>query len=448
MSTCVLFIWLLVILGLDYSLFKKIYHPSILFVFFFVLSVFNGILNYSSWDFELHWITVFVIGFGATIFSLFCLVTMKLTHKKNESGNVENQQIVVPLWIGVLSLLFVMVSSWLYWKAVVDVVVSNGGTSDMFRAMVEYDRLTKFSDVDTSIRGFVGQLYVAVQAISYVWMYIFLRNLFAERRKIEWMAIPNMVLSGLLPLVSGGRAGVITFVIAFVVMFLVFFTNQPQSFVKRYFKYICAGIITISVAGLLLFKPIVNLLGRDTGNETIFSYISLYLGAPIKNLDMYLSGTLVNPINVKSNFWGEQTFAILYGSFSHWTGNEVVKQWDVWQPYQEINGHSLGNVYTTYYPFIFDWGIIGAFVAVAIIAIVMQLIFELVENHRLMKYSSIKISTLVYCYASYGIVFSFYLNFLITTTVSSAFLRFILVWVFCSYALTLCNYVTNKIIKK
>ena len=50
-------------------------------------------------------------------------------------------------------------------------------------------------------------------------------------------------------------------------------------------------------------------MGRKAGDSTMYEYLSIYIGAPIKNLDAYLTNSMSPSLAVKSTQWGDMTLA-------------------------------------------------------------------------------------------------------------------------------------------
>lgn len=459
MTSVLLLIILIVLLTFNYWWFRRVFHPAIIFIFFFALSVLNGIINIATWDFYLNWVTVGVIAGGALIFTVCSVGTdaviqlvrtheflppFKLQMQQNEKKKKPAKPVIIPLWVYLVSIAFLLITAVLMLKKVESIVYATGYQGDPLHALTEYTRVTKFEQTDTSVRGVLGQMFVISQAMNYAWGYVALRNLFSSARKIDWLAWINFVLASLIPLTSGARAGIVSVVFAILIYVLIFFSQENVEFRTKYTKKIAFAVVGIAVIGVLAFRPLVMLMGRDTGSINTFQYISFYLGAPVKNLDMYLSGSLAVPIVVTSQYWGQQTFAIFYESIAHWTGQTIVKNWTDWQPNQSYHGHRLGNVYTTYYPYIFDWGIIGAFVAIAVTAVLCQWLYSHVLNYSLLCYNTLQLSTITYGLVSYGLMMSFYLNFLVTNIVSSSFIRMFIVWVAISVGLYVLESVKER----
>lgn len=73
--------------------------------------------------------------------------------------------------------------------------------------------------------------------------------------------------------------------------------------------------VAIALVGLASFKPLLSLMGRKAGDSTMYEYLSIYIGAPIKNLDAYLTNSMSPSLAVKSTQWGDMTLASTRASF-------------------------------------------------------------------------------------------------------------------------------------
>ncbi|KLD60505.1 hypothetical protein WP50_09840 [Lactiplantibacillus plantarum] len=98
-----------------------------------------------------------------------------------------------------------------------------------------------------------------------------------------------------------------------------------------------------------------GLLGREVGSFSKANYLAIYFGAEIKNLDTFIQAGQF-PIRPHGTF-GAQTFLEFNRTFGKFFGSNATVILDL--PFQNINGLSLGNVYTTFYAFLYDFGYRG-----------------------------------------------------------------------------------------
>ena len=160
----------------------------------------------------------------------------------------------------------------------------------------------------------------------------------------------------------------------------------------------------------------------------MYEYLSIYIGAPIKNLDAYLTNSMSPSLAVKSTQWGDMTLASTRASFPQIFGKTVL-DWMQWQPFQRYGERSLGNVFTTYYAFIFDWGIAGAMLAIMLIAALSQLCYESAVFALQYGKAGIPISMMLYGAIGYCCAFSFFSNRWMSTMFNQIMLRNIIIWV-------------------
>lgn len=436
---------LCLIVCIDYRVFHSFVHPSILFTAPFIVSLVCGLMNYESWEFDLHGTTALLLILSSALFFLVGLLLRRVAacrgvlveRRSSITRNNEASAVYLPIPLLLLGLAFTVLVYVAVYSEISNLVLENGIQASGAELFSAYDQLSKFGNVDMSIRGIAGQLNTIGMALSYVWLYLFIRNLYARCGRGLPLIGLNMMLAAGIPLLSGARAGLIQWLVAAFCMANMLYPFGDSSLSKKAVVRTLGFLAGALLAALVLFKPFLILLGRDSGNQDLFSYLSMYLGAPIKNLDMYLSGSLPNPITVTPRRWGDQSFAVLYQSLAHWFGGESATNWNAWQPFQEINGHSLGNVYTVFGPMVFDWGIVGSIIAIGVIALLTTGLYHLmhyVAENRLFQIDPVVIS---YAYVAYGLVFCFFHNFIFTTIVSSGFVRHVLVWLAVALAVTL-----------
>lgn len=431
MTSVALVIFLIVLLTVSVIGFRgSLVAPANLFIVFFTLSVINGLTNFDNWNFSLHLNTVFVIGGGALLFFIICFIVHLIAQELSPVRVVKRPLMVTATVINSLprvvyfaGIAFSLGTALLVVKEVQGVVSQYGGSGNLIEALGRYDELVKFSTLNIGLPGFTNIVYSVGQALFYAWAYIFIRSVVLKDSAKDYLALINCIVAAFLPLLTGGRNGLIAEMIAVAVFYLMWHQRTDANLKGSFSFAKILGILAAVTVAVSLFRPLLSLLGRDSGGQKGYSYLSIYLGAPIKNLDSYLNGTLTNGIPVESKQWGDMTLSLLRSSI----GRPVDYSWLDWQPFQSVNGHELGNVFTIYYPLIFDWGIPGALIAVAVIAFLSQLIFE-VAQRAIVNGSLINTSILIYGTVAYGISFSFFSNRLIATILNRQFMIWIMLW--------------------
>lgn len=434
-------ILLMALTCVDLWLFRSFVHPSVLFTAPFVVSVACGLMNYSAWEYDLHLTTAALLVSAAAVFTGAGFLAKGLTRARSLSGAMADGEgaarescVRVPVAVAVLGLAFTVLVYAETYAHISKLVWQSGVEASGTGVLSAYDQLSKFGNVDVSIRGMAGHLFTAGSALSYVWLYLFVRNACARYWRGIVLIGANALLAAGLSLLGGGRAGLIQWTVAAFCLAMLMRPGGDGALPRKTLLRIALGLVVCLAAAIVLFRPFLALLGRTPGDQDIFAYISMYLGAPVKNLDMYLSGTLPNPITVAPRRWGDQSFALLYQSLAHWFGGESAIDWNSWQPYQQINGSSLGNVYTVFGPMTFDWGIVGSLIGIVVIALLVTVLYQLAHRSSQHKTLDIDVITMTYAYAAYGIAFCFYHNFIFTMTINTGFARYLMVWIACALA--------------
>lgn len=444
MLTILLFVILAALCVLSFILSgRKLTSPAVIFNASFALSILNGLINYNKFKFDLHWNTVQLILLGAMIFTCISLLMEKFLRPvfpsaKDESvttsADVSDGGFHVPILLYFIGMALAVISCFVMAAHVIAVSTQHGGPSDIIGAMGRFDQLSKFGSVDTSTSGLVGNYLVLTEATFYIWAYVFAKKRNGSQRHIDWGALLIMTVLVICSLLSGGRNSAIQLIFSAGVIYIIFYERRRAHEGTKSDRKILVAVLLAVVLAVVLFRPILALLGRDAGGKSGFDYISLYLGAPIKNLDLYLNGELPNPITVTSTYFGEQTFSMMYMSLSKWTGIATGAKWTLWQPFQSVNGVDLGNVYSIYYTFVFDWGYFGALVAVGITAFLSETVYLFATNERHLRFGALRISVLAYSIIAYGLAFCFFMNFLTKAIVGTGFVRYLAIWTVISFA--------------
>ena len=418
---------LLMVYGGDFA------EPSILFVLGFALSVFNGLTNYKAWNFNLSLQTCMVVMVGAVVFMATAYGVKTLFHTivvgdVSSRRYKEPRNITLPLWVYVAGLMFTCLSFIIVSRSIVALTLPYGGDGSLSKAIGLYDHLNKFSTEGVSISGIASLLYLSTNAMAYVWLFLAMRSFVIRTLKKDYFALINALAAIPMSLISGGRNSLIQLgVAAFAYWILFRRQNNHWQGVRLRFRTV-AFFMIIVLAGLALFKPLLSLMGREPGESTIYEYLSIYIGAPMKNLDAFLTGSMNPSLAVKSMKWGDMTLASTFASFPQVFGHTVL-DWLNWQPFQRYGNVDLGNVFTTYYAFIFDWGIAGAMLAVAFIAALSQLCYESTVYALQYGSGSVPLSMMLYGAISYCCAFSFFSNRWMSTMLNQIMLKNIIIWI-------------------
>ena len=409
---------------------KNILEPSTIFAFSFVPLLVMASINYYNYDLNIGTNTFFVILLGVIEFVLICQITkhfIRKTKPHNEKKEIKNESkslekvIEISNLSKVFLLLFVIVSSLIYLYFVVKAVGGSfNSLGEISAAISKFDSLLKFSNNAPHMPFIVSNLSFLITGAGYWFIYVVINNLIIEKkiRILDAAIIITILLSTFL---SGSRTTSFFMIIAAIVFYL-YLSSQHKKFNKKHIKILAIIICSF----ILLFAPLAKLLGRDV-RTNYFEYISVYCGAEVKNLDIFLND---EKFEKKNNIWGSQTFYHGIAAVGRKIGSDWYKPYQLDLPFQSINGKSLGNVYTTFYPYIYDFGYIGEAILVAIMAFVSQLIFEKMNMN---KKGRVNKWLLLYAIVYTCLLLSFFSNKFYESLINTAIIKYIIAWFICDW---------------
>lgn len=356
----------------SYFLFERnVAAPSTLFCGGFLISSAFALSMSGKWGLELDIRTAFVVGGGCLLFFVSTLIVHRAyllrvsSRSKADPGDcvrgdspstltVSNKMMFVVCGLYVLALVgvFAQVLAWF-------------PGMELLSALGQYKESQTFSTAHLSFSFGLDKLVNLLKAAGYLIAYLAAERIALSNRKGLLLSILNLVFASTLGYVIGGRFLGLSYCFCFVVALM---TLRVRAGGNALSKRMLISIGIFCVIFVLAFQFLS--FGRS-GSIPFLDYIGIYLGAPISNLNTYLiSGDLGGSVP-----FGRMTFFCIYTYLGYKFG---IKEWQYTfdLPFQTLNGYDMGNVYTTYYSFIYDFGLIGVIVLVVFMAIIAQLVFE------------------------------------------------------------------------
>lgn len=417
-----LIIWFYFVNGLS------LVSPAIAFTLPFGFAVINLIFNIKRWSVELQWSTYLVIVVGIFSFYIGTEIIRYISKKRRIKGlsALHNTQISIAnlkrINISTLSaslfFAFQMISFVFCLYAISRVAARNGFTGNIISRIAGYKYLGTFTTRSTSLGRIGNLLYGVCTASGYVWAYILVYQ-FVQSKKPQKIVILNAVASIAINLIKGGRQSAIQLLVAGGVFFLLLqmiTKKRKRMSLKQLFV-----LALISVAVIGSFQWVGGVFGR-VSRASFSHYIAIYLSAPIYNLDHFLRGSHSLP-----SIFGKMTFVRLItdlGSKLHIS--EWIYPLDL--PYLRANGYSTGNVYTTFYAYIYDFGYPGIIVLPFIMGVISQMIFETAKRALQKRDGKIHVSVMVYGFIYYMLAFSFFSNKFYEGVVTIGFVTRMIYW--------------------
>ena len=433
-----LFVLLIVFTVFVFLLYKKdILEPSFIFSLSFSMLLFMACINAKKWQLGLHFNTFLVILLG--VIEFFCvgyLIKKVLKNKKTISKKKIN---VIELndILEYIYLVFIIVFNLVFLYCVVNKVGNSfNSISSVMESINKYNNLNKFSNEFDSIRlpFLVSNMRIFIIASGYWFIYIIVNN-FVLTKRVKFQEILIAFFAIIASMLTGSRTESI-FMILSGITFYLFILNKKNGYASSWEKKTIKNICIVLIIIVALFVPMASLLGRKT-DKSPFEYISIYCGAQVKNLDIFLQ----NQDSISKNeIWGSQTFNYIINTYGRKIGFKGYKPYKLDLPFQQIDGHSLGNVYTTFYPYIYDFGYFGEFIMVLIMSIISHYIYEKIKCVKLKH--TVSLFVLTYGIIASALALSFFSNKFYEHLFSTSFLKYLFTWAILNYIF--CNFKFKK----
>lgn len=373
--------------------------PSALFGLGFFLCAAFAISNASSWRYEASETVIFTIVFGVMLF-LFVSWVVHLVMSKRDGAIAINRSWVVPINRPVLLVFLVLQFIVFVWT--LRAISQMYPAGDPLTSISLYDHANKFSEEGAEAFPFpLGPLRGLCTSIGYYICYLLGQSfgMGKEGEEKPLLAL-NLATSMLVSFEGGGRTTAVSFLIYCFITFLM--VKRQWGATRRTISFkIFLVVATAFVIVIATFQTMLGLMGRSSGTN-YWDYICMYIGAEIPNLDYYLAGS-----HSPAGIFGCMTF---YTSIN-WIGSHLgipglVYQLDL--PYRYMNGIIMGNVYTTFYAFVYDFGWWGIPMLTAIMAFVSQWVYERAVRFDAGHHHCIWV--ILYALAANTLIMSFFSN--------------------------------------
>ena len=407
------FVLLVIILLIIFSLKRNNYEvisPSFLFLMPFLLSLFFTSINIEKWSVDLSEKTTLVLALGLVSF----VVGTMMIRRKNTinikynciTSYVSNTKLLIWLVIQI----FILFSTYREYSILV-------GTTDI-KIIMNSIRSETFNGNNGIIIPWYISLMTSFSLMSGLFTSLILgyslTTNFLGRHKFLVLSFFNYAISILIFLLGGSRGGMYILLVSLFIFFFTFYYKKNKWAKKIKFRYIAIAALIVFII-LYEFKNFALLMGKDyVANIESLDYLSIYLGSQIKNLDCGLSW------DYESEILGKETFRTFVQLFSGLFGDKKYAEYNLFLPFNYVNGYDMGNVYTTFFPFYLDFGYLG----VVFLSFIMGLISQFVYNKMKTCENPINLFSVVYGFIGYTLFFSFFSDKFYEEIISVGFIRF------------------------
>lgn len=396
---------------------KEIINPSVLFVSPFVLMAVIALCKYNEWELStFSYITLFVIVVGILAFILGVLFgdRIKVYNYSNdikEKDGISREKLLITLFVECVGSIFFLFSM-IRWGSARGLGLSEAIFSSMFAG--------KFSTGEESIDlpFIINSMLICGRACSLLYMPSLAKNIICRRKNHNFLLAMNILIPIITSLLTGSRGNMVTYFLCFAIMILFEYQIKRKKSKRTPWPLILL-IALVSVVLVILFFVGQGLIGRqEYQSGELWNYISVYMGAQIKNLDHYIT-----EYSYHTNYFGYSTLSGIYDGLSRYLGLYFYDGTpDL--PFIFINGQSLGNVYTCFYDYYVDGGFLLILVFSLLSGFVSQVVFKKAKTSNKSK---ISIWKSVYGYLGANLLLSFFANRFYSNVFSVSFAR-MLVW--------------------
>ena len=399
-------------------------NPAVIYSFAFWIFVLMCVIEKNEYNITIHSETVLVIVGGNVIFLAWNLLLSR--KKKKYCCTYELQEIKINKYLVGLIIVMQLITIVFFIKYISNISIAfYGGKKSISEMIGLYDTMTKFwPEIYSSLNVPIPLLYRIFSPISlaasYLIIYVVMNNYFAIK-KIKFSHILVILLLAILILLNGSRSPL--FRIVTMMGFLYYYFRYKTGNIKKGSLSLLLKIMVILVMLIVFFVILLEFMGRLGSQEhSISEYLFTYMGAPIVNLDTFI---LKRMNYVNTDLFGMQTFRPLYNFLGKMLHNKdwIYTSANVFS--YSANGIEIGNVYTSYYNYLYDFGIAGVFPLVSIVAIYYNFTYRNILTKRKLNHK-IDFEVFVYAYLINDLVMQPFSSRFYETVLDISFIKLII----------------------
>lgn len=397
------------ILVVSFFSFKKdIIHPCIIFNIMFLASTLCALYNIKKWNINIHINTFFTLLIMSLLFNIISLAVQKYfeTSKQKEKGNLRerlNNPVIetkkIKLFIAIIfNVLYIIGIIYFVKKIASDFgdFKSYSEALNIFKANTIYKANAQLPKIITlSTKLVIGFAYVYM----FIGIYNFINSSENKSRKILNLVFYLMpaVLYSISLLLQSSRGTILRLIVSGIVIFIILWYKKYNYKNMINFKYIFIICISISLI-FIAFYAVSGLIGRNTLNNNIIEYLTMYGGGSIQLFDIYLQEPHKNDeIIGRETFWGTYRFLDDYNIIKLEEKPTGSLEW------RKSNGYSIGNVYTAYRRWIQDFGFVGGAIVLVVVCIFYNSYYNILKYFK-KEDDLFNISLIFFAYMYYHLI--------------------------------------------
>lgn len=381
--------FILFLIFLKYSNFD-ILSPATFFIFSFIIGLIFANLSYNRWEAVNH-INVdvfFILISGSLIFLIINLMMYKKFVLNGSSKDFGNDTYIINNSIRKALIIIVVDAAifYFFYRYMIYIVdkydafnrYNVQSLSAAYRALYGHDTIISDSDLMPGILRY-GTYFIQMSA--YICLYPFINEILIKKKfrySLLLYLVPAFIFISY-GLICGSRSDLIKITISGFFLFCVLFLRKMGWDKNSIIKIIKKGFLTIILLAIVFFLASI-IVGRSALNGSFFDSFLLqiygYVGAPIVHFSQYLD----DPIH--SAIPGEESFTNLFLFLDSHGLLEITRTTHL--EYRQLVGGIYGNVYTFFRRPLSDFGYLGMYIFILVVALFFSVFYyKIVRNKNM-----------------------------------------------------------------
>lgn len=403
----ILIVYLLIQLNITNN---DIFYPSIIVTGSFIFALIFALSVIETWQISISQSTFFILFTGLSIYVVISMLIKNVNvvfqinrinscYRQKYNDNIVDIENVIIGCLDIISLIL----AYKYYIEVKSLSASISKSSSFSDMIFQYRIASVNGTLSSSISSFSSHGFEILFALSFICIYLISIHIISKvRHSFIWYVLRLIPIFSFLfcSFVAGSRNPFLQIVLgACVIVYLLLraYYNSSRKFkFKTALKFLAVGCLV-----LIVFVLLKNLLGRTT-QYNVLEYLAEYIAAPIKNFDTFVSKEIHNSTGI----WGRETFVNVWKAFGNITGDENLKGLQMNKEFNSIKGMSLGNVYTAFREYYYDFGINGVLILTAIHSFIYTTLYLRLRKKKIQDLKKkIPVSMLIYAYMAQALFY-------------------------------------------
>jgi oligosaccharide repeat unit polymerase len=253
--------------------------------------------------------------------------------------------------------------------------------------------------VDTISVPFALHIFLQINyIIPYLFSYLIARRIIFKDKSSLILLLYGYIIGMITCFLNGSRGPLLENILALLIGFAIVYWQKSG---KKLFPIkFMLPIVFVSILLLISFFAILPYMGRDNTASNSYDEFTQYIGAQVYNLNYFIEEK-----NTSSTFWGANTFVSLYSDFnSFFRINLGAFEGRVSSFFITANGHEMGNVFSCFFAFYVDFGLLGVIICSLFMGWFSQFIFDKIKQ----KNQMISFISVIYLYLAVNLFFCFF----------------------------------------